>query len=98
MTPRAESAARRLRDTPVVELSGRRRTRSTPMTVAEVRNLPAAVDVETAARALNMGRDKAHQLIKDGEFPITVLPLGKTYRCRLVDIAEWLGIQLEPTP
>jgi hypothetical protein len=65
--------------------------------VTQIRQLPAAVPVETAARCLNIGRDKAHRLIRDNEFPITVLSLGGKGRCRLVDICEYLGIQLDPT-
>lgn len=65
-----------------------------PLTVEEVLALPASVGIEATARALNIGRDKAHRLIRDGEFPIDTLPLGRTYRCRLVDICEFLGIPL----
>lgn len=98
MTPPADSAARRLSDTPVAHQDGRRARRSVALTVTEIRSLPAAVNVETAARCLNIGRDKANRLIREGDFPITVLFLGGKGRCRLVDICEYLGIELEPTP
>ena len=91
MTPRAESSARRGTDTP-----GRHGGRgSGPLTVEQILSLPASVDIETTARALNIGRDKAHRLVRSGQFPITVLELGRKHRCRLIDICEFLGI---PSP
>lgn len=93
MTDRPETAARRIADTP----NGHPARRGRPLTVDEVLALPASVDIETTARCLNIGRDKAHRLIRQGEFPIRVLPLGGKHRCRLIDICEWLGLPA-PTP
>ena len=50
------------------------------MTRRELLDLPAAVDLVTAARALGIGRTKAHDLAKSGEFPCRVLRVGPRYR------------------
>ena len=50
------------------------------MTEAELLALPAAVDLATAGRALGIGRTKAHELAKAGQFPIKVLRVGQKYR------------------
>jgi hypothetical protein len=70
--------------------SGERK--SGPFTIPEVLALPALVNIETAARCLSIGRDKAHRMIRDGEFPVATVPLGARQVCRLVDICEFLKI------
>jgi hypothetical protein len=67
------------------------------MTRAELLALPAAVPLwPTAARAVNIGRTKAHELARAGEFPVPVLRLGASYRVRTADLLVFLGI--EPAP
>lgn len=39
------------------------------MSAAEIRSLPAVVDVVTAGRALGMGRTKSYELARAGRFP-----------------------------
>ncbi|MGH3700649.1 MAG: DNA-binding protein [Pseudonocardiaceae bacterium] len=64
------------------------------LTRAELLALPAAVPLwPTAARAVNIGRTKAHELARAGEFPVPVLRLGASYRVRTADLLALLGIE-----
>lgn len=64
-----------------------------PLTRAELLALPAAVPVwPTAARALNIGRTKAHELVRAGQFPVPVLRLSASYRVRTADLWELLRV------
>jgi hypothetical protein len=51
-----------------------------PMTEAELLALPPAVDLATAGRAFGIGRTKAFELARAGEFPVKVLKVGHKYR------------------
>ncbi len=62
------------------------------MTVDELLALPVSVDLETAGRAWQLGRTKAHELARAGEFPCPVLRLGKAYRVTRADLLRSLGI------
>ena len=44
-----------------------------------VRQLGLTTDVATAGAILGIGRSKAYQLAKNGEFPITILRVGRRY-------------------
>ena len=44
------------------------------MTTDELDALPVAVPLETAARAIDIGRDRAYQMARDGAFPVRILP------------------------
>ncbi|MFP8904812.1 helix-turn-helix domain-containing protein [Streptomyces atacamensis] len=68
-----------------------------PMTADDVLALPAAVDIPTAGRALNLGRTLAYDLAKRGEFPCKVLRIGNAYRVRRADLLDLLGIE-QATP
>ncbi len=67
-------------DTQKVSAAPRRKTRTCeqtgPLSIREVRALPAAVDLVTAGRALNIGRSLTYELAATGQFPIPVLSLG----------------------
>lgn len=65
------------------------------LTVDEIRALPAAVDLVTAARAWNFGRTKAFELARRGEFPCPVLRIGNQYRVTRSDLLQSLGISSE---
>lgn len=65
---------------------------TTPMTADELRKLPAAVDLPTAARALNLGRTSAYAMARQGDFPVPLLRLGAQYRARRADLLTLLGI------
>ncbi|MEU5943612.1 helix-turn-helix domain-containing protein [Micromonospora sp. NPDC047548] len=54
----------------------------------ELLQLPAVVDLATAARALGVGRTKAYDLAKSGTFPCPVLRIGTSYRVRTADLLK----------
>ncbi|GAA4863944.1 DNA-binding protein [Saccharopolyspora cebuensis] len=62
------------------------------MTRAELLALPAAIDLVTAGRALGIGRTKAHELARAGQFPVRVLRLGSAYRVPTAEVLDLLGI------
>ena len=62
------------------------------MTEAEVLALPAAVDLATAGRALGIGRTKAFELARTGQFPVKVLHVGQKFRVPRTAILEALSI------
>ncbi len=67
------------------------------MSMAEALALPVSVDLATAARAHGIGRTKAHELARAGEFPCPVLRLGSRYRVTRADLLRSLGIDPSPT-
>jgi excisionase family DNA binding protein len=69
-------------------------TTSTAWTPEAVRNLGMTTDVATAGAILGIGRSKAYELAKNGEFPVTVLRIGRRY---LVPTGALLTL-LEPEP
>jgi predicted DNA-binding transcriptional regulator AlpA len=73
------------------------RSVSRALSAAEVLALPAAVDLATAARALDLGRTSAYSMAKRGEFPVPLLRLGSQYRARRTDLLELLGIEQPAT-
>jgi len=62
------------------------------MTSAELLALPAAIDLETANRALSLGRTKGYELAKRGQYPCTVLHFGNVYRVITADLLRLLRI------
>jgi hypothetical protein len=67
-----------------------------PMTRDELLALPAVVDLRTAARALSIGRTRAFELARRGEFPVPVLRVGVTYRVPTAPLLELLGLRKSP--
>ncbi|GAA1657293.1 DNA-binding protein [Fodinicola feengrottensis] len=67
---------------------------TTPLTLEEIRQLPAVVDLVTASRALGIGRTRAYALARTRTFPVTVIEVGRGYR---VSTAAILRL-LDPTP
>ena len=47
------------------------------LTLAEVTGLPAVTDLVTAGRALGIGRTRAYELARAGQFPCPVIRAGK---------------------
>lgn len=68
------------------------RSKVVPLSRDELLGLPAAVDLATAARALGIGRSKAQELAKTGQFPVQVLRLGNAYRVASAELLALLGI------
>ena len=64
-----------------------------PMTEAELLVLPPAVDLATAGRAFGIGRTKAFELARAGEFPVKVLKVGQKYRVPRTAILEALDVR-----
>lgn len=60
------------------------------MTADEVRALPAVVDLETAARALGLGRSAAYELVRTGSWPTPVLRLGRLIKVPSAPLLELL--------
>ena len=67
-----------------------------PMTEAELLALPPAVDLATAGRAFGIGRTKAFELARAGQFPVKVLPVGQKYRVPKTAILEALNVKPSP--
>jgi predicted DNA-binding transcriptional regulator AlpA len=62
------------------------------VSLAEVRALPVVVDLPTAARVIGVGRTKAYDLVRLGQFPVRVIAYGKSYRVTRADLLSFLGI------
>ncbi|MGW0782469.1 DNA-binding protein [Streptomyces sp. NPDC002913] len=65
------------------------------LTRSELLDLPAAVDIETAARAFGLGRTTAYALAKAGDFPCRVIRAGRSYRAVTADLLRVLQIAPE---
>jgi predicted DNA-binding transcriptional regulator AlpA len=62
----------------------------------EILALDAAVDIPTAGRCFKMGKSTAYDLARRGQFPVPVLPLGKSFRVTRASILAYLGIEDVP--
>lgn len=62
------------------------------MGLEELLALPATVNVTTAGRTLGIGRDKAYELIRSGQFPVRTVPLGGTIRVPTAELWKILGV------
>ncbi|MDH6577555.1 hypothetical protein [Kitasatospora sp. MAP5-34] len=60
---------------------------------AELLALPAAIDLDTANRAIGLGRSKGYELARRDLYPCRVLRLGKKYRVITADLLRLLGIE-----
>ena len=65
-----------------------------PVTVTQLR-ASATVDLMTAAAALGMGRTKAYELARCGQFPCRVIRIGEVYRVPTAGLLELLGVTPE---
>ncbi|WP_230420781.1 hypothetical protein [Actinomadura soli] len=62
------------------------------LTPAEIRTLPAVVDLVTAGRALGVGRTKSYELARAGRFPCPVLRVGRSYLVPTTGLLTLLGL------
>ncbi|GAA1788575.1 hypothetical protein GCM10009735_20200 [Actinomadura chokoriensis] len=62
-----------------------------PMTHEELAALPTTTTIETAARALGLGRTRAYQLAREGRFPCKVIRIGATYRVVTADLRRLMS-------
>jgi hypothetical protein len=63
------------------------------LTGEELLALPAVIDLDTANRALWIGRSTGYGLAKQGRYPVKVLRLGNAYRVVTADLLKLLGLQ-----
>lgn len=63
------------------------------MTREELLTLPAAIDLDTANRALSIGRSTGYALAKREQYPVKVLRLGNAYRVVTADLLRALAIE-----
>jgi hypothetical protein len=61
------------------------------LTIDDLHSLPVTVDLMTAARALGIGRTKAYELARCGEFPCRIIRIGDLYRVATADLIRLLG-------
>jgi hypothetical protein len=88
-----DADARTLSPSRLSEVSRARAVRSAAVTVEDLRALPAFTDVETAARVLGIGRTRAYDLAKRGEFPCKVIRIGTSYRVATADLLRMAGLE-----
>lgn len=67
-------------------------TTALPLSLEEVRALPAMPTALQAFAALNIGESLGYELIKDGGFPIEVVRFGRAFRVRKTDLLAFLGL------
>ncbi|MBO2437287.1 helix-turn-helix domain-containing protein [Actinomadura nitritigenes] len=61
------------------------------MTHEELAALPTTTTIETAARALGLGRTRAYQLAREDLFPCKVIRIGTTYRVVTADLLRLMS-------
>ena len=62
------------------------------LTLAEVARLPAVTDLVTSGQALGLGRTKAYELARAGQFPCPVIRAGKTWLVPTAGLLALLGL------
>lgn len=58
----------------------------------QVLALPAMPPVRDAFAAMNIGPTLGYELIREGQFPIEVIPFGRAFRVRRADLVKFLGL------
>ncbi|WSS24619.1 hypothetical protein OG519_28320 [Streptomyces sp. NBC_01190] len=66
------------------------------MTGEEILGLPAVIDLDTANRAIMIGRSTGYALARQGRYPVRVLRLGNAYRVVTADLLKLLGLERQP--
>jgi hypothetical protein len=61
------------------------------MSLAELGELPAVIDLVTAGKALGLGRTKTYELAQAGEFPCRIIRVGKKYLVPTPELLALLG-------
>ena len=65
-------------------------------TEAEVRLLPAVIDLVTAGEILGIGRTQSYQLARTGNFPVKTLRIGSRYKVPTALLRRHLSIGETP--
>ena len=60
-------------------------------TVEAIRALGATTDVQTAGAILGIGRTKAYEMVREGNFPVPVLRIGRRIMVSTPSILTLLG-------
>ncbi|MDH2387651.1 integrase [Streptomyces sp. HNM0663] len=68
------------------------------MTHDELMHLPVAVPLETANRALHLGRTTGYHLARTGRYPVRVLRHGRAYKVSRYDLHRHLGVEADAAP
>nr|WP_185034856.1 helix-turn-helix domain-containing protein [Actinomadura coerulea] len=66
------------------------------MTHEELAALPTTTTIETAARALGLGRTRAYELARENRFPCKVIRIGSTYRVVTADLQRLVSSSQSP--
>ena len=64
----------------------------------EIVALPAVTDLVTAGRALGLGRTKAYELARAGQFPCPVIRAGKNWMVPTAGLLALLGLPVPGRP
>jgi hypothetical protein len=67
-------------------------TTAAPLSLDQVRALPAMPTALQAFAALNIGETNGYELINSGEFPIEVVRFGRAFRVRKTELLAFLGL------
>jgi len=67
------------------------------LTLDEVARLPAVTDLVTAGQALGLGRSKAYELARAGQFPCPVIRAGKAWLVPTAGLLALLGLPVPGT-
>lgn len=68
------------------------------LTLAEIAELPAVTDLVTAGQALGIGRTRAYELARAGQFPCPVIRAGTTWRVPTAGLLALLGLPVPGPP
>jgi len=71
---------------------------SQALTLTEIAGLPAVTDLVTAGKALGLGRTKAYELARAGQFPCPVIRAGTTWRVPTAGLLDLLGLPVPGPP
>ncbi|MFD7103132.1 MULTISPECIES: integrase [Streptomyces] len=63
------------------------------MTHGELMALPVTISLETANRALMLGRTTGYSLAKRGQYPVPLLPRGRGYVVSRYHLHRYLGVE-----
>jgi excisionase family DNA binding protein len=73
-------------------ISDMRPARGSALTPRDMDELPAALDLATACRGMNISRSKGYDMLRAGTFPLPALRIGSQWRFRTSDLRRYLGL------
>ena len=63
------------------------------LTLDEVRDLPAMIDIPTAAAAIGLSASAGRNQVKAGTFPFDVNVVGRLHRVNTAEVHQFLGLK-----